>query len=85
MEDQEQSKGRLVINTLAVVGIVVSCAAAFVAFDIYTSKLVLSKSQYICTSIEQVGKNMDDVVCTQYTAQKYAPQAKAANAMLAGR
>ena len=85
MEDQEQSKGQLVINTLAVAGIVVSCAAAFVAFDIYTSKLVLSKSQYICTSIEQVGKNMDDVVCTQYTAQKYAPQAKAANAMLAGR
>lgn len=85
MEDLEQSKGNLVINTLAVAGIVVSCAAAFVAFDIYTTKLVLSKSQYICTSIEQVGKNMDDVVCTQYTAQKYAPQAKAANAMLAGR
>ena len=85
MEDQDQVKGNMVINTLAVAGIVVSCAAAFVAFDIYSSKIVLGKNQFLCTSIEQVGKNMDDVICTQYTAQKYAPQAKAANAMLANR
>lgn len=82
---EEQSKGGIILNIVGISGVIMSAAAAYVAFDIYTSKLVLSKSHYICTSIEQVGKNMDDVVCTQYTSQKFAPQAKAANAMLAGR
>jgi hypothetical protein len=82
---EEQSKGGIILNIVGITGVLMSAAAAYVAFDIYTSKVVLGKAQFICTQIEQVGKNMDDVICTQYTAQKYAKQAVAANSLVAQR
>ena len=82
---EDQSKAGIILNMVGITGVVMSAAAAYLAFDIYTTKVVLGKSQFICTQIEQVGKNMDDVICTQYTAQKFAKQAQAANALVAQR
>lgn len=54
----------------------------YMMFETYFGKVALSKTQFICTKIEQVGKHMDDVVCTQYTHQKYSKEAVALNQMV---
>jgi hypothetical protein len=82
---ENQTKGSAFLSIISAVSVVGCAAAAYVAFDTYMTRIVLSKSHFICTQIEQVGKNMDDVVCTQYTAQKFAKQAVAANALLVQR
>ena len=56
-----------------------SGALLYVAWDRYQNQHMLSKSQFICTKIEQVGKNMDDVTCVQYTNQKFYKEAVALN------
>lgn len=42
----------------------------------------LPKNNFLCTKIEQVGKNVDDVSCVQYTAQKYYPETMQINKRL---
>lgn len=79
------NKGSVVLAGIGITGVVMSMAAIYIAFNTYTTKYVLGKSQFICTQIEQVGKNMDDVVCTQYTAQKHAKAALAANSLVASK
>ena len=58
------------------------CTTAVLAYLIGSTamdKYLLSKSAFICTKIEQVGKNMDDVQCVQYTHQKHQKEAVALN------
>ena len=57
----------------------VSGALLYVAWDRYENTHALSKVQFICTKIEQIGKNMDDVTCVQYTNQKFYTEAVALN------
>tara|TARA_B100002019_G_scaffold290396_1_gene308005 strand:- start:942 stop:1205 length:264 start_codon:yes stop_codon:yes gene_type:complete len=42
----------------------------------------INKDQFLCTKIEQIGKNVDDVACVQYTAQKYYPETMQLNSKL---
>jgi hypothetical protein len=78
-----QEKDGSVLGTIATfVGLscfAITIAGSYLAYNTYVSKYQLSKAQFICTKIEQVGKNMDDVICTQYTNQKYAKEAVALN------
>jgi hypothetical protein len=82
---ENQTKSSAVVGIVSVISFVGCLTAAYVAVDTYMTRIILSKSHFICTQIEQVGKNMDDVVCTQYTSQKFAKQAVAANALLVQR
>lgn len=52
-----------------------SIILAYFAYDRYQNTYQISKAGFICTKIEQVGKNMDEVRCVQYTAQKYSKEA----------
>lgn len=47
--------------------------------DTIMNKTTLNKNAFVCTQIEQIGKNMDDVVCVQYTHQKHYKQAVTLN------
>jgi hypothetical protein len=82
MEEKESNAIGTIMNIIGVTCVALSVGGGFIAFDTYQNKYQLSKVQFICTKIEQVGKNMDDVVCTQYTNQKYAKEAVALNKTL---
>lgn len=47
--------------------------------DTVINKTTLNKNAFVCTKIEQVGKNMDNVVCVQYTHQKHYQNAVTLN------
>lgn len=83
MEEKESNIIGTVMNIIGVSCVALSVAGGYVAFDTYQNKYQLSKAQFICTKIEQVGKNMDDVICTQYTNQKFAKEAVALNRTIA--
>lgn len=83
MEEKESNIIGTVMNIIGVSCVALSVAGGYVAFDTYQNKYQLSKAQFICTKIEQVGKNMDDVICTQYTNQKFAKEAVALNKTIA--
>jgi hypothetical protein len=88
-------KGKIVeensTNKLAIVTtffMLTTAALAFLTFDAYAGKYQISKANYICTKIEQVGKNLDDVRCVQYTVSKYSKEAislNGASALLASK
>lgn len=63
----------------AVVFIVISCALTFITVSTYSANHVLAKPEFICTKVEQVGKNLDDVACIQYTHQKIYNETVALN------
>ena len=76
-ESEEKTGGILAIVTTTFM--LSTAVLGYMMFETYYSKVALSKTQFICTKIEQVGKHMDDVVCTQYTHQKYSKEAVALN------
>lgn len=81
MQQPEEKSG----NFLALITIVFMLSTAvlgYMMFETYFNKVTVSKSQFICTKIEQVGKHMDDVVCTQYTHQKHSKEAVALNQLV---
>lgn len=75
MEEKTTSKLAIVTTFF----MVTTAALAFVAFDSFIGKYQISKANYICTKIEQVGKNLDDVRCVQYTMSKYSKDAISLN------
>jgi hypothetical protein len=83
MEENERNTIGTIMNIIGVTCVALSVGGGYIAFDTYQNKYQLSKVQFICTKIEQVGKNMDDVICTQYTNQKYAKEAVALNKTIA--
>ena len=76
---REESSSSAWMGIIAVTCFLISGAMLYLAFDKYRNAHILSKAQFICTKIEQVGKNMDDVNCVQYTAQKHYKEAVALN------
>jgi hypothetical protein len=69
-------------NKVAIVAtffMITTASLAFVSFDSFVGKYQLSKANFICTKIEQVGKNLDDVRCVQYTSSKYSKEAVSLN------
>lgn len=81
MEETKSSNGMFTLIGVVFVGI--SCVLGYLSFDRYTNTYQISKAKFICTQIQQVGKNMDDVICTQYTDQKFAKVAMEQNRALA--
>ena len=80
----EETKSSNSMFTLIGIGFVaISCILGYLSFDRYMNTYQISKSKFICTQIQQVGKNMDDVICTQYTDQKFAKVAMEQNKALA--
>jgi hypothetical protein len=55
----------------------------YVVGDLTYKNHTVSKAAFICTMIEQKGKNMDDVVCVQYTHQKLHKEVVAMNKLAA--
>ena len=74
---EENSTSKLAIVTTFFM--LTTAALAFLTFDAYAGKYQISKANYICTKIEQVGKNLDDVRCVQYTSSKYSKEAVSLN------
>ena len=75
MEENKTNK----VAIVATFFMITTAALAFVSFDSFVGKYQLSKSNFICTKIEQVGKNLDDVRCVQYTSSKYSKEAVSLN------
>jgi len=67
------------VAVVATFFMITTAALAFVSFDSFVGKYQLSKANFICTKIEQVGKNLDDVRCVQYTSSKYSKEAVSLN------
>lgn len=78
---EEKSSSKLAL--VATVFMVATAGLAFVTADTYATKVTLPKNAFICTKIEQVGKNLDDVICVQYTAQKFSKEAVTLNQLAA--
>ena len=75
MEENKTNK----VAIVATFFMVTTAALAFVSFDSFVGKYQLNKASFICTKIEQVGKNLDDVRCVQYTSTKYSKEAISLN------
>ena len=78
MRDQPESKFSAIkfgLNVMIVATFAITGVGSVVAYETYMNTYQISKSKFICTKIEQIGKNMDDVICVQYTEQKFAKAA----------
>lgn len=80
--DLEETKSTNFLAIACTFFMIAAAALSYVTFNNYFNGVTLSKAKFICTKIEQVGKNMDDVVCTQYTHQKYSKEAVALNQLV---
>ena len=76
-EDQTSkfSATKLMLNVMIIATFAITGVGSVVAYETYMNTYQISKSKFICTKIEQIGKNMDDVICVQYTEQKFAKSA----------
>ncbi len=66
-------------SIIGVISFVVAVALGYYNYGNYQNTFVLSKKNFVCTKIEQIGKNMDEVVCVQYTSQKFYKEAVVLN------
>jgi hypothetical protein len=73
--DNINSTSSTVLTFLSICTILASIVLAYFAYERYQNTYQISKAGFICTKIEQIGKNMDEVRCVQYTAQKYSKEA----------
>lgn len=76
---EENKSSNAFLTMIGLTFILISCALAYISYDRYMNTYQISKAKFLCTKIEQVGKNMDDVVCVQYTEQKFSKEAVALN------
>lgn len=84
MDVEAKEKGGVVntiLNMLSITFVVLAFAQAYILVNEWQSIYKLHKAEFICTKIEQVGKNLDDVKCVQYTNQKYSKEAIAFNTL----
>lgn len=80
MQPSEKSVNSTVA-ILATTFMVTTAALGYVLFDYTWNANTLPKAAFICTKVEQVGKNLDDVRCVQYTHQKFYKEAVAMNTL----
>lgn len=79
---EAKEKQSSVTAILATTFMLSTSVLGYMMFETYNNKVTVSKTQFICTKIEQVGKHMDDVRCTQYTLQKFSKEAIALNELI---
>lgn len=72
---EDSGSSSTAFTILGISFMLISVALAYLAYDRYMNTYQISKAGFICTKIEQIGKNMDDVRCVQYTDQKYSKEA----------
>jgi len=82
MEFENENKGSMFVNFVAVASIAAAVALSYLTFANWQNTYQISKAKFICTKIEQVGKNLDEVRCVQYTEQKFSKEAVALNQMM---
>lgn len=75
MSTENGSSGNGAFVVLGVSFMLISVVLMYLGYDKYMNTYQISKAGFICTKIEQIGKNMDDVRCVQYTDQKYSKEA----------
>ena len=80
MENENNSS--MIVNVVAVVSMIAAVGLSYLSFMNWQNAYSISKVNFICTKIEQVGKNLDDVICVQYTNQKFSKEAVALNQMM---
>ena len=82
MENEFKEKSFSFVPILATVFMVTTAASTYVLANqmMYTHQL--NKSAFVCTKIEQIGKNLDDVRCVQYTQQKFYKEAVSLNSFV---
>ena len=68
---ENENRSSMFINFVAVVSIASAVGLSYLSFMNWQNAYSISKAQFICTKIQQVGKNLDDVICVQYTNQKF--------------
>lgn len=76
---QTESRSNAFITVVGLFSFIVAVGLAYINYGTYKNSYTLSKNNFICTKVEQVGKNMDDVVCVQYTSQKFYKEAVVLN------
>ena len=82
MEFENENKGSMFVNFVAVASIAAAVALSYLTFANWQNTYQISKAKFICTKIEQVGKNLDEVRCVQYTEQKFSKEAVALTQMM---
>lgn len=78
----KESKSSNILSVIGGLSFVAASALSYFAIANYIENITVSKSSFVCTKIEQIGKNMDDVRCVQYTHQKYSQDAVTLNMMV---
>jgi hypothetical protein len=78
----KDSKSSNVFGILGVSTFIIAGALSYITFIDLSRNINVSKAQFVCTKIEQIGKNMDDVRCVQYTDQKFSQEAVTLNMMV---
>ena len=76
---QSSNRAYAFFSIVGVISFVVAVGLAYLNYGTYQNTFILSKSNFVCTKIEQIGKNMDDVNCVQYTSQKFYKEAVVLN------
>ena len=79
---ENENRGSMIVNFVAVVSMASAVGLSYLSFMNWQNAYSISKANFICTKIEQVGKNLDDVICVQYTNQKFSKEAVALNQMM---
>jgi len=79
---ENENNGSMIVNVVAVVSMAAAVGLSYLSFMNWQNAYSISKTHFICTKIEQVGKNLDDVICVQYTNQKFSKEAVALNQMM---
>lgn len=74
-----QSKSGSKVALMAVFFFFTTSGLAYIVGTTQMRTHTVSKARFVCTMIEQRGKNMDDVVCVQYTDQKFHKEVVAMN------
>jgi len=82
MQIENENKGSMFVNFVSVASIAAAVALSYLTFANWQNAYQISKAKFVCTKIEQVGKNLDDVRCVQYTEQKFSKEAVALNSMM---
>lgn len=77
--EQPKSNSNVWFNLIGVLCFFSAVAMAYLGWYSWQNEIKLNKVSFLCTKVEQLGKNLDDVQCVQYTAQKHYTEAVALN------
>jgi UDP-N-acetylmuramyl pentapeptide phosphotransferase/UDP-N-acetylglucosamine-1-phosphate transferase len=78
----KEVKSSNIFSFIGGLSFVAAVALSYFAISNFIQNITVSKTSFVCTKIEQIGKNMDDVRCVQYTHQKFSQDAVTLNMMV---